>query len=243
MLGWWRTAPEIGFYSASQKIVQFLYILPAVLTSAIFPVLSRLIGQKDSGEKIKLLLEKSVLAVLLIAVPLTVGGIILAKPIIELIYGREYLSAVLSFQLLIVTTLIIFPATLIGNSILAYDKQRKMAGYVAIAAFGNIIFNAILIPPYGIYGAAFATIVTQLISNSFSWRLLKKINNFYTFRYLKKIIASAIIMGIFSFMFNKLGLNLIVNIIASAGIYFGGLYLLKEEILEEIKIILKAIKK
>ena len=51
-------------------------------------------------------------------------------------------------------------------------------------------------------------------------------------------------MGIFSFVFDKSGVNVIINIIISAGIYFGILYLLKEKIINEVKIIfIRAIKK
>ena len=159
----------------------------------------------------------------------------LSGPLIKLVYGDQYLPTVPVFQILIFTVLIIFPATLIGNSLLAYHKQKKLAVYMGIAATGNIVFNAILIPFYGIIGAAIATIATQLLSNSLSWRLMKKINNFYTFRHLKKIIICALAMGIFSLIFNKLGVSVIINIILSAGIYFSALYLIKEKLLDEIK--------
>ncbi len=241
MLGWWRTSEEIGFYSASQKIIQMLYSLPAILAGAIFPTLSRLAGQKDN-DKVRQLMEISMVSVLLIAIPMAIGGIVLARPIIELIYGAEYLPSVPVFQILIATTLIIFPSTLIGNSILAYNKQKRLAVYMGIAAIGNIIFNSILIPIYGIIGASIATIVAQFLSNSLSWRMIKQINNFYILRYLKKIIAAAIIMAIFSFVSNKVGLNVIINIIASASIYFIALYLFKEKIVEEVKNLIKIVR-
>ncbi len=241
MLGWWRTAEEIGFYSASQRVVLALYALPAVLAGAIFPTLSRLIGQKNN-DKVRQLMEISVTASLLIAIPMIIGGVILAKPIIELIYGQEYLPTVIVFKILMLTSLIIFPATLISNSILAYNRQKKMAVYIGIAAVGNIIFNSLLIPLCGIIGSAIATLVSQSINISLSWRLMKKINNFYTFRHLKKITVAGIMMGILSFAFNKLGLNVIINIIISAGIYFGILYLIKEKLLEETKNLFKIIR-
>lgn len=108
-----------------------------------------------------------------------------------------------------------------------------------IAAFGNIALNAILIPIYGIVGSAIATITSQFISNILAWRMIKKINNFKTFIHVKKIIFAGIVMGAASFIFNKFGLNVIINIIISAGIYFLVLYLLKEKAIEEIKNLFK----
>lgn len=237
MLGWWRTPEEIGYYSASQRIVQVLYTLPALLAAGIFPALSRIIKQKNQ-EKEKMLNEKSMTIVFFIAIPLVVGGIILGKPIFELIFGKEYLPGVPAFQILILTSFLIFPGIILSNLILAHNQQKKVIGYVAAGSFGNIIFNALLIPIYGIIGSAIATIIALLLNFGLTWRHIKKISNFHTFRHLKKIIASAAIMGIFGFVFNQLGLNVIINIIISAIIYFGILYLLKENILEELKSLL-----
>ncbi|MBI5401656.1 flippase [Candidatus Wolfebacteria bacterium] len=238
MLGWWKTTQEIGFYSAGQKIIQMLYSFPAILAGATFPTLSRLIGQQNN-EKSKRLMEISMIATFLMAVPMTIGGIVLGKSIIPLIYGNEYLPAIIPFQILMTTMLIIFPGTLIGNAGLAYGKQKKMATYLAIAAFGNVILNAVLIPVYGIIGSAIATLISQLISNSLSWRMIKKINGFEIFVHVKKIVLAAIIMGITSFVFDKFGLNVIINIVISAAIYFAVLYALKEKTMEEIKTLFK----
>ena len=233
MLGWWRSAKEIGYYSASQRIIQVFYSLPAIIASAIFPAISRLIGEKDEI-KIKLLMEKGLTIVFLIAIPLVVGGIILGKPIINLVYGKEYLPAAIVFQMLIITNLIIFPATLISNTLLAYNKQKAMVLNILIGGIGNIIFNSILIPRWGMIGSSIATIIAQSINYWLSLIILKKANNFHIIRHLKKIIISAVIMGLVSLILNNFGINIILNIIISGSVYFITLYILKEKILSEI---------
>lgn len=241
MLGFLRTSREVGFYSASQRVVQLLYTLPVILGISFLPVLSRFIGQKDHI-KSRLLMEQGMAAIFLLAIPIAVGGIILNKEIVNFLYGQEYLPAAFSFQILILTVLLIFPAILLGNYILAYDQQKKTTLYVALCAIGNIVLNAILIPRFGIAGAAIATLLNQIIYYGLLWRLAKKINNFFTLCYLKKIIAAAIIMGIAVFLLNRLGLQVLINIFISAGIYLGMLYLLKEKILEEISILFRKFK-
>lgn len=240
MLGWWRTVEEIGYYSAGQRIVGLLYTLPVLLASGIFPTLSRLVKQ-DEQQKVKTLNEKSITAVFFIAIPLVIGGIILSHSIVDLIFGKEYLPTIPAFQILIINSLLIFPGTLIYNLVLAHNQQKRIIRYVAAGALGNIVFNALLIPVYGIIGSAIATIAAYLLYYGLTWRWMKKIVDFQILCYLKKIIPAAIIMGIFCFIFNKLGLNLIFNIVASVGIYFGALYLTKEEILKEIVLLFKKI--
>jgi len=238
ILGWLRSATEIGFYAAGQKIIQLLYTLPAIIGSAIFPALSRFYG-KDEHQKISLIMEKGMTLVFAFAFPLTLGGIVLANPIINFLYGQEYLPGVLTFQILLLTIMIIFPQTLMSNLVLVYNKQKKIAYFVGFAALGNVILDFLLIPKFGIAGSAAGTVIVQIIYSLLTWNMLKKINPFKTIIYLKKIFFASIILGICSFVFNKIGLNVLLSIAFSATIYLGLLLVLKEKILEELKPVLR----
>ncbi len=234
MLGWWRTAEEIGFYSAAQKIVQVLYTLPSIIAAAIFPTIARFVGQKnDKGAS--LIMSTATVGALFLAIPLTIGGIVLSKSIILFLYGSSYLPATLVFQILVTTTLFIFPGTLFGNFVLAYNKQKKFAKYVALASIGNVIFNALLIPRFGIAGAATATIIVQSLYNAGAWLMVKKINNFYTLQNIKRIVLAGIIMGITAFFLDTINLHVIINIIISAIVYVLALFALKEPLILEVK--------
>jgi O-antigen/teichoic acid export membrane protein len=242
MLGWWRTPEEIGYYSASQRIVQILYTLPAILASAVFPAMSRFIKNKDH-KKLRLINEKSTAAVYFAAVPIAIGGIVLSGPIIEFVFGKEYLPASTSFQILIATVLIQFPSSVLGGLIMAHNQQKRLFKYAGIGSISNIVFNALLIPVYGIAGSAIATFIAQIAYFGPVWLKLKQIENFQTLRHLKKIIIAGIVMGISGYALNRfLELNVFINIIFSIVIYLGALYLLKEEIINEIRGLFKKIK-
>lgn len=240
MLGWWRTPEEIGYYSAGQRILQVLYTLPAILAASMFPALNRFVGQKEKEKKF---MEKSMTMIYGIAAPALIGGVILATPIIKFIYGKEYLLAAPSFQILLLTPLLIYPLIILGNLILAHNEQSKLKLPVFFGAIGNIAFNAILIPPFGIVGASIATVVAQFLNISLVWRIAKKISDFSTLKHLKKIFASAIIMGIFSVIFNFSGIHVLINIILSAGIYFYSLYLMEEKNFMEILMMIPFLKR
>ncbi|MBI2024707.1 MAG: flippase [Candidatus Harrisonbacteria bacterium] len=173
MLGWLRTAEEVGFYSAAQKPIQLLYILPSLLASSIFPILTRLVKQNIAEANI--ILKKYVKRVVIFSIPIVIAGVALATPIINLLFGAEYLPAVVTFQLLILTVAVVYPSTLLGNAIFAYDHQKSFVTFVGAAAFGNVAFNLLLIPPFGIEGAAVSTIITQLLTNALIWRKARQI--------------------------------------------------------------------
>lgn len=234
MLGWLKNAEAVGLYSASQKIIQILYIIPGIFATVTFPALSRFIGEKLE-ETVKKLMEKIIALSLTLAVPITLGGIILANPIIVFIYGQEYGAGSVVFQILLIPLLLIFPGQMIGNFILANDKQSKIALWAGVTSVTNLALNYFLIPIMGIAGAAVATLISQIFYNSIAWIIGKKIINFKTIRNLGKIAASGILMALMTFLLNKAGLNVLINIIISGTFYFGFLYLTKEKIIFETK--------
>lgn len=242
MLGWFRSAEEIGQYSAAQRIVYILFMLPAIISNSIFPSLSKSAGENDKS-KVSRIMEKSVSLSLFLAIPITVGGIVLGGPIMDLIYGSEYFAGALVFQILILTVLINFPSSMALNLIMVYDRQRKMANYVIVTSAINFVLNLVLIPKFGIAGAAIATLVAHLIYRSLAWRMIKKINDFKTLVFIKKITIAAVVMGIFSFLLETIGIPVLANIAASALLYFAGLYLMKEPLVKEFLLTAKAIKR
>jgi len=241
MLGWLRTAQEIGYYSIGQRFVPLLLTLPNIFATAIFPILSRFAAQKEQ-QKEKNLNEKSMALIFMIVLPLIFGGIILAAPIIKLIFGQSYLPAVPAFRILITSLIWIFPNVFLTNLVLVHNYQKKIVKYLVLSSLGNIIINLFLIPLWGIIGAAVATFISQTLYVVPTWIKMKKISDFQTLRYLKKIIAAAIIMAGTSFVLNYFNSNVILNILISTGVYLGVLYLLKEKVLEEILILFKKFK-
>jgi O-antigen/teichoic acid export membrane protein len=174
MLGWLRSAAEVGYYSAAQKPIQLLYVLPTLLASSIFPIMARF--AKTNPTLIKNILEKYAALAILTAAPIAILGLVSAQPIIALLFGSEYLPAVAAFKILLLTVLIVFPSTILTNAIFAYDRQKSFVIFAASAFIGNIVFNFLLIPPLGIKGAAISTILTQLITNGLIWRKIQKIS-------------------------------------------------------------------
>ncbi len=232
MLGWMRSAEDVGFYSAAQKPIQVFYTIASLFAVSIFPALTK--SLKDGLEGGKKILEKAVSMSLLIAIPLSFGGIILGDQIINLLFGAQYQFATLSFQILMLTILIIFPSIIVSNSILAHEKQKNFITFSLIGAVGNIFFNILLIPHLGIAGASISTVVTQLISNYFIWHKMQSTNPFSVWPNIQKIIIAAILMAMFTFLFKISGFALLTNVPISIVIYFAVLKIQKEKLLNII---------
>ncbi len=233
MLGKMRPAADIGFYAAGQRIVQMLYLLPAIFASAIFPTLSRLASTNETDREISIL-EKTLTLVLAVTLPIVAGGIALGKPIIAILYGSTYLPGTLAFQILIVTLLLIFPGTLLGNTLVAHDRQKKAALPMAIAAISNIILNILFIPLYGIVGAAIATLIVQTLYITTLWRVTGIANPLRVFNRIHKIIVATVGMSIFAIILETFHVPVLINIPISGLLYAGILLAIKEPLVKEI---------
>lgn len=183
MIGWLRSAVEVGYYSAAQKPILLLYVIPTLLASSIFPVMARM--AKIAPAIVVGLLEKAIAGMILCAVPITALGLLLAQPIINILFGAEYLPAVDTFRILIFTVLIVYPSALIGNAIFAFDAQKSFVWFVIASAVGNVALNFLLIPVWGIAGAAISTLLTQLITNFLIWRKMNSIHQLHVWPQFK----------------------------------------------------------
>lgn len=230
VIGIYRTATELGWYGVAQRPVQLLYIFPQLISTSLFPIISRFI-RENQGERIKRVLERSIITVMAMALPLMVGGIILAAPLVNLFFGAEYAGAVLAFQLLLLTLITVFPGNVIGNAIFAYDEQRIFV----VSTFGGAVMNTVLdllfIPAYGIAGSAVATILSQFVANGVMWWKMQKINRLSFRGRFWKLGAASVLMGVAVFGLNAIHVNVIVNIVFGIGVYLGAMYLLKEPLL------------
>ncbi len=229
VIGWMRSAAEVGFYAAAQRPIQFFYILPSVIASAFFPTLVKLTKSKSDFRNV---FEQGLKMSLLFSVPMTIGGVILAEPIIAGLYGMSYLPATISFLILCLTLITTFPTSLIINAIFAFDKQRSILPYAIAGIIGNAVLNILLIPYLGIAGCALATLINQTAVNAYLWIKMKNINYFAILNHLKKIIPASFIMGVFTLILKFSGANVWMNLAASTVFYFAVLWIFNEEMLK-----------
>ena len=174
---------------------------------------------------------------------MVVGGIVLGAPIMQFVFGESYIPGTLTFQILMFTLIFVTAGTMIGNYILAYDRQKDVAKFVAFASLGNIFFNYILIQPLGIAGAAIATIIVQSFYNIIMWRFAKGINNFHILTHIKKMALASFVMGLIAYVINLTHMHVLFNITISGLAYLGMLFVLKEPIVKEVLLTLKASKR
>ncbi|EKD24172.1 MAG: lipopolysaccharide O-side chain biosynthesis protein (O-antigen transporter) [uncultured bacterium] len=231
MIGWFKDISDVGYYSAGQRISQILFIVPVLLTTALFPSFAKFALDK---ERFARAVEKSILILLMIAVPMAIGGAILAKDIMYLVYGDQYLAGSIAFAIMCLTVIYGFVAPVLGNAIFALNNEKQLFIYVILGISGNFLFNLFLIPRFGIAGAAFSTLLNQIIITLYLYHRLKKDITFSIRKKLSNIGIASCILFIAVIGLSIIESPVIITIFAAAGVYGYILYLLQEPAFMEI---------
>ncbi len=237
IISWMRSASEVGIYSAVIRIVQILYIVPGIVQASTMPIFSRL--AKQHNEKFRAGLERTLGFIFLSSVPLALGGFVLGTQVMVLIFGNAYAAGGMALKVLMVSMIFDFPASIIAAAVFAYNHQKGLIISSAIAGFANVALDLLLIPRFGITGSAFATLLAQALSNWYLWHMMNRINHFTILRRTRKIVVAGAVMAAASVLFFAIHMNVLVNVVLSAGIYFTILAALREPLLAEIKSIVK----
>jgi O-antigen/teichoic acid export membrane protein len=216
---------EIGWYSAAMRLIELIGVVPALIVSALFPILSGL--YKSSIDSLKKAYKTSFKYLLVIALPVAVGTLLLSKRFIYIIYGKEFVKAIPALQILVFALIFIFVNYILMNILVAVDKQKLNAIVAGTCVFLNITLNLCLIPHYGYLGAGVATVITEIVLFAMSFYFVSRyVCKFNVIALFIRPLISVIIMGAFIVVILT-KLNLAFIIIVSALIYFSCLLLFK----------------
>ena len=215
MLGAWGFMKETGWYNAAYRIIDIL-IIPAILISlSFFPVTSKSfkIGEKEEKKKKIFLSQLSILTAL--AIPLIMGGVVLAPQIINFLYGKEYRASILALQILIITAGIIYLSHPFYRTLIAANLQKTIFWITFSGALLNMILNFLLIPKYTLYGAAVATLISYFLVFLLYLIFLKKKTSLSPFnkKYHNILIVSLSASLLMIFLISQISVLIKLNII------------------------------
>lgn len=154
------TMKEISYYSAARRIMEPLQLLPAALGLSILPIMSQFfVRSKDEIIKIY---RKSLLYMLLLAIPASAFLLSFSRPIIALLFGKEFRNAEQALVLLSFYLPFIFISQMAGAVFIAIHKQKTSSLIWAAALVLYFALNLILIPRHAYVGASIVRLTTGI---------------------------------------------------------------------------------
>lgn len=154
----------VGYYSAAVTCAGLFGFVFAAIIDSFRPVV---FSYKKNGdefgyeESIKRLYSIIIYFALFLSVLMT----IFAKYIVLLLYGEEYSNSILALRIIVWYTTFSYMGAVRNVWILGENKQKYLWIINLGGALLNIGLNFVFIPWLGIYGAAIASLVTQIFAN------------------------------------------------------------------------------
>ena len=236
MLGFLSDNTQVGYYTAGSKLSYIILSVVTSMSTVLIPHVSNMIQVHDT-EKFKQLITKVYHYYMALALPFTIGLIVLSVPLTLVICGNSFYEA--SYVTAITAPVIIFVSitNIIGFQVLyPYGKEN----YVTYSTIGGAVINLIVDIPlillWGSKGAAIATFCAELAVLLIEVRLARRYIPFKFFDdSIKLYVLSSILMGVAVFLtsglFNKPIIQLLVPTCVGIVVYFLILYYKKDDIL------------
>ena len=220
-----KSQSDVGIYGAAYKAVDILITLPFMFAGIILPILTASWIVKDIN-RFKNIMQKSFDILIIMAMPLLLGTLLTARPVMVLVAGKDFVLSGEILKILILAVAIIFLGCLFSHGVIAIDQQKKMIPVYIFTAITALIGYLIFIPRYSYFGAAWVTVYSELVIALVAYCLLVKHTQFKPNLtiLLKSIAASLIMMAVIFLLLTKL--NLLLLLLIAMIVYFCALYFL-----------------
>jgi len=236
LLSLYRNQAEVGLYGAAYRVIDILSQTAMMMMGVILPILS-FNWSRGLTEEFRKRYQQAFDALMLFAVPITVGTVILAPKIINLIFENKFSGAGYALQILAIAVFGVFLGAIFGHTAVAINRQKQTMWIYISDAILTLIGYLVFIPKYGMAGAAWMTVFSELYAGILLFFVVQK----YTkekilFKTFGKIIFSSALMGIGLYAFSNL--NVILSAFIGMIIYGVVMILIKGISKETIKEIL-----
>ena len=238
MLGFLSGDRAVGLFTAGTKLTHILLVVITSLGTVMLPRCSHLIGEGKTAE-FNAIIQKSYYLLMFSAIPITIGAIILARPIMICFCGMDYVEAIPVIIYTAPTIIFIGITDIIGIQILyPYGKEKLVIYSTLIAAVLNVVLNLLLIPLFAERGAAISTLIAEaavlVVQIKLGARYIPfKFTDRQVGHYLLASFAMALGIAFCLFIPNVWG-QLLCACIVSICIYFLILYFKKDSVIQEI---------
>jgi O-antigen/teichoic acid export membrane protein len=156
-----RSYHEVGLYSLSYRIIELIAILPAIVMTSVFPLLSSYL--RDSRDRAARTIDAAGDLFVAVGAPIAAGGLIVAPDLVRVLGGDEFAGAADPLRILLFAVALAFVSGLFGHSLIAGGRQAGALRLGLAALAFNLAANLVAIPAWGIEGAAAVALASEVL--------------------------------------------------------------------------------
>jgi O-antigen/teichoic acid export membrane protein len=153
------TERETGLFGASFRVFEMVFSLPLIVLSGALPLLS--VAGRDDEERLRFGLQRMTEVALAVAVLFVLAIVVLARPAIMLIGGEGFEGAAGVLQIQAFALIPVFLGQTWQLGLLSIRRQTALAWANGAALVAVTALGGVMIPLWGVKGAAAAAVVAE----------------------------------------------------------------------------------
>ena len=169
---------SVGYYSVADRFVEICLFIPTILSQTITPILVQAYSENKSeyDQKSQQFMNIMVWSTLILCVVIC----LIALPMVRYTFGTQYLLSVPILQIMVFKVVGNALAQSSGAMIIVESKQKYTLFRNIIGCGVCIVLNYLLIPNFGLKGAAYASILTSLCAGYLSHLIIPQYRYLFT---------------------------------------------------------------
>lgn len=230
---------ENGYYEQAYNILNILNVIVANLSTVMAPRMSKLYGEGNL-EEMKKYLNHSLVAMLFVSIPISFGMASVAKNFIPIFLGQGYTKVInLIYVFMPLVIVLGFSVYIDGMYLVPSGQRLQSAMAICAGAVFNFVFNFILVAYMKSFGAALATLLTELLVTGIMIYLARSVLDrkliiHSAMKYLSFGLVIFLVSILIDHYISNILISLIIQIISGAIVYILLLVLFKDDIFFEL---------
>lgn len=163
---------DVGLYTAAVKLSEVWYFVPTIITSSLFPAMIN--SKKESIKKYEHRVASMYKLLLWISIIIAILVEFLSDDVINLLYGSQYLESSRILKVLIWNGIVVAIGSVWSRWILVENKQKLGIYQIPVSAFLNITLCVFFVNEFGLIGAAYATLISNVIGQQIFFSLFER---------------------------------------------------------------------
>ncbi|MGA2121553.1 MAG: polysaccharide biosynthesis C-terminal domain-containing protein [Methanoregula sp.] len=234
---------DVGIFGVCWTFSIFALFVSTALCNTLFVKVSRWRATGD-WDAITIALSRATSYALVLAIPMLIGGAILGESLLYYLYGASFAAGATALVIIIAARIVQSVLQLYSNFLMATDHVKDQFFGLLAGIVVNIVLSLLLIPLWGLPGAAIASLANVSISTILCRHYLGMIIPIHVdINTIKDILISAGIMTVvilpISVLLDRTLLTTMILVCAGAGVYGIALLQRNGQIREDILNILK----
>ncbi|MFH1961981.1 MAG: polysaccharide biosynthesis C-terminal domain-containing protein [bacterium] len=248
-LGYYSTAKDVAIFSIYLSVLGILSMVRTSIGRIYKPVLAGILSsdsQSEAQHNYQTIYNRTYKWILLINLFGIIVILFFGNKLVRLIVGSEYIISPLAFQVLTISALVDYVSGLCFETLEATGKGKSIMIISLLMLLLSLILNPLLIPSYGILGAAIAYLIVFSIANLLAIILVWKQYQLSPFNKRSlRILLLFVSMCLFLQWVNAYVINGVLVAIFFVALYFVGVFVLRiydKEDLDILKLIVNRIR-